>query len=97
MKISSRSLKGVVAAITGNHGAAVANVAQLAKLPATHYLQCISRNVLFIVDTNWPQRLQKRSEASIAEVAAQLFNNYIIQVSTVRWSRHGTHSVSRKL
>lgn len=33
-----RSLKGVVAASTGNHGAAVAYAAQLAKLPATIFL-----------------------------------------------------------
>jgi threonine dehydratase len=33
--LEQRSIKGVVAASTGNHGAAVAYVAQLAKLPAT--------------------------------------------------------------
>jgi threonine dehydratase len=33
-----RSIKGVVAASTGNHGAAVAYAAQLAKLPATIFL-----------------------------------------------------------
>src|SRR4029079_3803298 len=33
--LEQRSIKGIVAASTGNHGAAVAYVAQLAKLPAT--------------------------------------------------------------
>ena len=36
--LEQRSIKGVVAASTGNHGAAVAYVAQLAKLPATIFL-----------------------------------------------------------
>lgn len=36
--LEHRSIKGVVAASTGNHGAAVAYVAQLAKLPATIFL-----------------------------------------------------------
>ena len=36
--LERRSVKGVVAASTGNHGAAVAYVAQLAKLPATIFL-----------------------------------------------------------
>jgi threonine dehydratase len=37
-KLEQRSIKGVVAASTGNHGAAVAYAAQLAKLPATIFL-----------------------------------------------------------
>jgi threonine dehydratase len=36
--LEQRSLKGVVAASTGNHGAAVAYAARLAKLPATIFL-----------------------------------------------------------
>lgn len=36
--LEERSVKGVVAASTGNHGAAVAYAAQLAKLPATIFL-----------------------------------------------------------
>ena len=36
--LQQRSLKGVVAASTGNHGAAVAYAARLAKLPATIFL-----------------------------------------------------------
>lgn len=36
--LEQRSIKGVVAASTGNHGAAVAYAAQLAKLPATIFL-----------------------------------------------------------
>jgi len=36
--LQQRSIKGVVAASTGNHGAAVAYAAQLAKLPATIFL-----------------------------------------------------------
>lgn len=36
--LEQRSLKGVVAASTGNHGAAVAYAAQLAQLPATIFL-----------------------------------------------------------
>lgn len=36
--LEQRSITGVVAASTGNHGAAVAYVAQLAKLPATIFL-----------------------------------------------------------
>jgi len=36
--LEQRSLKGVVAASTGNHGAAVAHAARLAKLPATIFL-----------------------------------------------------------
>ncbi len=36
--LEQRSVKGVVAASTGNHGAAVAYAAQLAKLPATIFL-----------------------------------------------------------
>lgn len=36
--LEARSIKGVVAASTGNHGAAVAYAAQLAKLPATIFL-----------------------------------------------------------
>lgn len=36
--LETRSIKGVVAASTGNHGAAVAYAAQLAKLPATIFL-----------------------------------------------------------
>lgn len=36
--LQQRSIKGVVAASTGNHGAAVAYAAQIAKLPATIFL-----------------------------------------------------------
>src|ERR1043165_3148272 len=36
--LEQRSVKGVVAASAGNHGAAVAYAAQLAKLPATIFL-----------------------------------------------------------
>jgi len=36
--LEQRSIKGVVAASTGNHGAAVAYAAQIAKLPATIFL-----------------------------------------------------------
>src|SRR4026207_670361 len=36
--LEQRSIKGVVAASTGNHGAAVAYAARLAKLPATIFL-----------------------------------------------------------
>ena len=36
--VQQRSIKGVVAASTGNHGAAVAYAARLAKLPATIFL-----------------------------------------------------------
>src|SRR5262245_53592268 len=36
--LERRSIKGVVAASTGNHGAAVAYAARLAKLPATIFL-----------------------------------------------------------
>jgi len=36
--VEQRSIKGVVAASTGNHGAAVAHAAKLAKLPATIFL-----------------------------------------------------------
>ena len=37
--LEQRSIKGVVAASTGNHGAAVAYAARLAKLPATIFLR----------------------------------------------------------
>src|SRR5690349_17308655 len=36
--LAQRSIKGVVAASTGNHGAAVAYAARLAQLPATIFL-----------------------------------------------------------
>jgi len=78
--LEQRSIKGVVAASTGNHGAAVAYAARLAKLPATIFLpqfpNPIKRARIIELGANVEEIDSKGSSLANAAAAFAEANNY---------------------
>ena len=100
--LQRRSIKGVVAASTGNHGAAVAYAARLAKLPATIILpqspNPIKRARIVALGANIEEvEWKPESLASAAAAFAEEHNYYFLNDATDELVPAGTATIGAEI
>src|SRR5262245_9837285 len=100
--LERRSIKGVVAASTGNHGAAVAYAARLAKLPATIFLpqspNLIKRaRILSLGATVEEVEQQGQSLAEAAAAFAREHNYYFLNDASDELVPVGTATIAAEI
>jgi threonine dehydratase len=98
--LERRSIKGVVAASTGNHGAAVAYAARLAKLPATIFLpqspNPIKRARIVALGAN-VKEVEHQSLANAAAAFAQQHDCYFLNDASDEFVPMGTATIAAEI